>query len=110
MVSLPVMGAKSYLQTDESMGTDYDVSFSALGLIAERINGVAIHRQLSMCMRMRALRLHAGLTQADVAERLGVSQAAYSRLEKGEVEISLNKLIGLSELYEVPLQEMMEGI
>jgi transcriptional regulator with XRE-family HTH domain len=59
---------------------------------------------------MRALREYTGRTQADVAERLGISQAAYSRLEKGEVEISLSKLIVLSEIYAVPLHEMLQGI
>jgi transcriptional regulator with XRE-family HTH domain len=59
---------------------------------------------------MRALREYTGRTQADVAERLGISQAAYSRLEKGEIEISLTKLIVLSEIYAVPLHEMLQGI
>jgi transcriptional regulator with XRE-family HTH domain len=59
---------------------------------------------------MRALREYTGRTQADVAERLGISQAAYSRLEKGEVEISLSKLIVLSEIYSVPLHEMLQGV
>jgi len=45
-----------------------------------------------------------------VAEVLCVSQAAYSRLEKGEIEISLTKLFALSELYGVPLQKLLEGI
>ena len=63
-----------------------------------------------MCRRMRALREYTGRTQADVAERLGISQAAYSRLEKGEIEIALTKLIVLSEIYAVPLHEMLQGI
>ncbi len=71
---------------------------------------MAIHRQLTMCRRMRALREYTGHTQTEVAERLGISQAAYSRLEKGEVEISLSKLIVLSEIYAVPLHEMLQGI
>lgn len=45
-----------------------------------------------------------------VAEALCVSQAAYSRLEKGEVEISLTKLFVLGELYGVSLQKLIEGI
>ncbi len=71
---------------------------------------MAIHRQLTMCRRMRALREYTGHTQAEVAERLGISQAAYSRLEKGEIEISLSKLIVLSEIYSVPLHEMLQGV
>lgn len=71
---------------------------------------MAIHRQLSLCRRIRGLRERAGLTQVQVAEALCVSQAAYSRLEKGEVEVSLTKLFALSELYGVTLQTMIEGI
>ncbi|MFN9911755.1 MAG: helix-turn-helix domain-containing protein, partial [Pirellulaceae bacterium] len=47
---------------------------------------MAIHRQLELCRRIRGLRIAAGLTQMQVAEVLGVSQAAYSRLEHGEIE------------------------
>lgn len=63
-----------------------------------------------MCRRLRVLREGKLLTQRDVAERLGISQAAYSRLEKGEVEVSLNKLIKLSEVYGVDLTVMLEGV
>jgi transcriptional regulator with XRE-family HTH domain len=45
-----------------------------------------------------------------VADALCVSQAAYSRLEKGEVEISLTKLMSLSELYGVSLSVLIDGI
>lgn len=81
-----------------------------VGLNGERIQAVAIHRQLAMCRRIRWLRVKAGYTQMELAETLGVSQAAYSRLEKGEVEISLSKLFTLSELYQMPLQELLKGI
>lgn len=63
-----------------------------------------------MCLRMRALREKAGMTQYQVAEALSVSQAAYSRLEKGEVEVSLSKLIALSEFFDVPLSDLINGI
>jgi transcriptional regulator with XRE-family HTH domain len=63
-----------------------------------------------MCRRIRGLREHAGLTQTQVAEHLCVSQAAYCRLEKGEVEISLSKLFVLSELYEISLHALLDGI
>jgi len=54
--------------------------------------------------------MHAGLTQMQVAEALSVSQAAYSRLEKGEVEVSLTKLFVLGELYGVSLHALIDGI
>lgn len=71
---------------------------------------VAIHRQLTLCRRIRSLRESMGLTQSEVAEKLCVSQAAYSRLEKGEIEISFSKLMVLSELYAMPLDILLAGI
>lgn len=63
-----------------------------------------------MCRRLRSLREGAGLTQMQVAEALRISQAAYSRLEKGEVEVSLSKLVALAELYSVSLLVLIDGI
>ena len=81
-----------------------------LGLCTERLQHLAIHRQLTLCRRIRALREYHKFTQFEVAERLGISQAAYSRLEKGEVEVSVMKLIALSEVYDVRLQELVRDI
>jgi transcriptional regulator with XRE-family HTH domain len=71
---------------------------------------MAVHRQLALCRRIRGLREHARLTQVQVAEALGVSQAAYSRLEKGEVEVPLSKLFVLCEIYGLTLQDLIKGI
>lgn len=59
---------------------------------------------------MRHLRVEAGYTQLDVAEKLGISQAAYSRLETGEVDITITKLIDLAELYGMGLTTITEGL
>jgi len=61
-------------------------------------------------MRIRALREQAGISQIQVARALGISQAAYSRLETGEVEVSFNKLFVLADMYGVTLQKLIEGI
>ena len=71
---------------------------------------MAVHRTLAMCRRLKVLRENSKLTQQDVANKLHISQAAYSRLEKGEVEIPLSKLIDLSELYKLSLVRLLEGI
>lgn len=59
---------------------------------------------------MRALRENKGLTQAQLAEMLGVSQAAYSRFEKGEVEITLSKLFRLVEIYSINVSSLLDRI
>ena len=71
---------------------------------------MAVHRVLSMCRRLRALREDSGFTQKHAASWLSISQAAYSRLESGEVELSLNKLILLSELYNIELTRIVQGL
>lgn len=63
-----------------------------------------------LCRRIRALREQAGLTQMQVAEALSVSQAAYSRLEKGEIEISMTKLFALGELYGIAPYTFLDGL
>lgn len=70
---------------------------------------VAIYRQLLLCQRVRKCRVDRGLTQTEVAEQLGISQAAYSRLEKGEVDISVAKLMELAVIYRVALSTLLEG-
>lgn len=71
---------------------------------------VAIHRQLAMCRRLKHLRDNAGYTQKLVADYLSVSQAAYSRLEKGEIEISLSKIFALSDLYKLEMYQLLEDL
>lgn len=63
-----------------------------------------------MCRRLKHLRDTKGLTQKAVADYLQISQAAYSRLEKGEIEISLSKLFSLGDLYRLSVSKMMEDI
>ena len=63
-----------------------------------------------MCLRLRKLRDTAGWSQQDVADRLYISQAAYSRLEKGEIEMTLSRLIRISEIYKVQLTELIQGL
>lgn len=71
---------------------------------------MAIHRQLALCRRVRGLRESAGYTQLQLAEILGVSQAAYSRFEKGDIEITVSKLFALADLYGISLVSLLEGI
>lgn len=48
------------------------------------------------------------LTQEFVAERLDISQSAYSRLENGETKISKEKLIQIAEILEVKPEDIKE--
>ena len=63
-----------------------------------------------MCRRLKTLRDGKGYNQQYVARWLSISQAAYSRLESGEVELTLSKLILLGELYHLDLTVLIQGI
>ena len=71
---------------------------------------MAVYRQLALCSRLRRMRKETDRTQKDVATYMGISQAAYSRLEKGEIELTVQKLFALSDLYSVPVDQIIRGI
>jgi transcriptional regulator with XRE-family HTH domain len=71
---------------------------------------VAIYRQLALCERIRQLREATKFTQSHVAEKLAISQAAYCRLEKGEIEFAVSKLFDLADLYGVSASKLLEGL
>lgn len=48
------------------------------------------------------------LTQEFVAEKLDISQSAYSRLEKGEIKISKEKLVQIAKVLEVKPEDIKE--
>lgn len=50
---------------------------------------------------MKHLRLTNNYTQEYIAHELGISQKAYSKIENGEVCLSLDKMNVLSEIYQV---------
>ena len=71
---------------------------------------MAVYRQLALCSRLRRMRIETDRTQKQVAEHMGISQAAYSRLEKGEIEVTVQKLFALSDLYSIPVDKIISGI
>lgn len=52
--------------------------------------------------RLRSARRDAGLTQKEVAKRLGVDQSTISALESGQRRISFALLTTLSKIYKTP--------
>lgn len=51
--------------------------------------------------RLKLLRVEAGLTQADIAAKLGISQQMYSKLENTDTPLDSGRLKMLCELYGV---------
>ncbi len=57
--------------------------------------------------RLRDMREDADLTQAQVAEMLGIAQTVYSRYERGFQTIPLGLLIRLADRYDVSLDYLV---
>lgn len=52
-------------------------------------------------MNLKELRTRLGLSQGDVAAKLGCSANVYSRYERNERQPSIDVLIGLSKIFDV---------
>lgn len=60
--------------------------------------------------RMSALRRKVGLSQTDLAEKLGVTSQAVSKWECGNAVPDIDTLLELSHLYKVTINEMLEDV
>lgn len=59
---------------------------------------------------LKQLRIEHGLTQNDVATRLGITEATVSRYESGQIQrVSPNVLLGYSRLLKVPITALYEN-
>lgn len=57
--------------------------------------------------RLKTLRKEAGLTQVDVAEKLGISQPAYASWERGVKKPTQDNLIKIANLFDVPVDYLV---
>ena len=59
--------------------------------------------------RLRALRVARGATLADLADDTGISVSTLSRLESGQRRPTLELLLPLSRVHQVPLDELVDA-
>ena len=57
--------------------------------------------------RIKELRLQASLTQADLAQKIGLNQTAVGKYERGELEPSLETLKKLSSVFECSIDYLI---
>ncbi|MCC6602814.1 MAG: helix-turn-helix transcriptional regulator [Anaerolineae bacterium] len=60
--------------------------------------------------RLLQARLDAGLTQMEVAEKLGKPQSFVSRSETGARRIDVIELKAFAQIYDVPIEAFVTGI
>lgn len=51
--------------------------------------------------KLKMLRISRNLSQDEVAEKIGISQAAYAKLEAGQTRLTIDRAGQLAELYEI---------
>ena len=54
-------------------------------------------------------RLRRGMTQEQVAAKLGLTQNHYGRFERGEIRPNLDRLYQICEVLSVPIEDMFKG-
>lgn len=59
-----------------------------------------------MNKKLRTLRQQKGLSQENIAHELGISQKAYSKIEKGESSLSHDKIIKIAKILETTPKEI----
>ena len=63
---------------------------------------------MSFGERIKGLRLHQELLQADVAQKLGITQSQYSKLERDALEPNLDMIRHLTKLFCVSSDYLLE--
>lgn len=53
--------------------------------------------------RLKSLRMHHNLTQQEVADKINVERSTYAYYESGKTVPSIDTLLTLSEVYDVPI-------
>jgi transcriptional regulator with XRE-family HTH domain len=59
--------------------------------------------------RLKEARQKKGLKQKDMAEKLGISRAGYSRLENGYVELTTKNLLRIAEILDISMDWLLFG-
>jgi transcriptional regulator with XRE-family HTH domain len=59
--------------------------------------------------RLREARKSRGIQQKTMAEKLQISRAGYSRIEKGKVEITTKNLVKIAEILDISLDWVILG-
>ncbi|MFJ8760867.1 helix-turn-helix domain-containing protein [Streptomyces cyaneofuscatus] len=64
-------------------------------------------RRVQIAGQLRAVRLHANLTQETVSIRAGIALDTYNRIEQGHASPMLDTLIKIADAIGVPLEDLV---
>ena len=63
---------------------------------------------LILCKRLKQLRQESGLTQEQLAQKIGISRVNYNRYENGKVLPDYNVLVMIADFYDISLDELFD--
>lgn len=64
---------------------------------------------MSLGTKLRRLRHTKNMSQADMAFQLDISQPAYNKWETDQANPTIDKLLKISEIFEVDLQDLLDN-
>lgn len=65
---------------------------------------------IALANNVRAMRVSLGISQARIADALGIHDTAYGRYERGENGFTALVLLRISKALDVPLEQLFEGV
>lgn len=57
--------------------------------------------------KISELRRKNGFTQAQLAEKIGIKQSNYAKIEKGDIQITIERLFEIAKVFEVSVVELL---
>jgi transcriptional regulator with XRE-family HTH domain len=60
--------------------------------------------------KIRFIRVYKGYSQEYMAYKLGISQRAYSKIERGETKLTLYRLNQICKLLEIDMNEIIHDV
>jgi len=73
--------------------------------IPHEVVGLVIKKGMNL---VKAWRVHLGMTQAEVAEKAAISQAALSQMEKSENKLRTATLKKLARVMDLPVEQLKD--
>lgn len=62
-----------------------------------------------MALNIVQLRENLGLSQSEIAQRIGISRSSYIKLEKGEYDLKISEASKLTDIFGISLEEVESG-
>ncbi len=58
--------------------------------------------------KIKVMRVLKGWSQEEAAERLGIAVSSYAKIERGETDIHISRLVQIAEMMEIDLSQLIE--